>query len=72
MAKQVLINQFGEKSINTIAPTSGGSTGLDQSIVQASPAKTGVTAIAALAGGADLPTTVAAFNALLAALKAVV
>lgn len=70
MAKNVSTNQFGEVSIDT--PSSASAAPLTQAQVQASPAKTGVTAISALAGGADLPTTVAAFNALLAALKATV
>jgi hypothetical protein len=69
VAKLNLENQFGEISENV---TYGTGVGGDQSFVDGLPAKTGVAAIAALAGGADLPTTVAKVNAILAALKVIV
>lgn len=59
-----LTNQFGEKSINQI-------NSVDAAVANATPAKTGVQAIAALATDADLPTTVLKVNALIAALKVV-
>lgn len=68
-SKTILTNQFGEKSINIVG---AGSTGEPQAVVDNTPAKTGVQAIAALALDADLPTTVLKVNAILAALKAVV
>lgn len=60
----VIENQFGEQSNNKVISA-------EAALADKIPAKTGVQAIAALAGGADLPTTVAKVNAILAALKVV-
>lgn len=59
------VNQYGEDlilDIKTIA----------QATSQLAPAKTGVTALSALAGGATLSDVITQLNALLAAMKAVV
>lgn len=64
-----LENQYGEQSVNTVLASSNAAP--TQAEVNAAPAKTGVTAISALATDADLPTTVLKVNAILAALKVV-
>jgi hypothetical protein len=68
--KEILQNQYGEVSINTVL--TGSNAPLTQAQVQASPAKTGVTALSALAGGATLADVIVQCNALLAAMKAIV
>lgn len=65
-----LMNQYGEVSENAIV--GGSNAALPQAVVQASPAKTGVTALSPLASDAVLTVAVTQLNALLAALKAVV
>lgn len=65
-----LMNQYGEISENTVLGSSNAP--LTQAQVQASPAKTGVTALSPLAGDAVLTVAVTQLNALLAALKAIV